>query len=212
VLGLRRVRDLAADPREPEHPQAVALVRAAQDVELPALEEQVVRVDPARGDLVALHRVVVERDRLLAEDRRLDLRQPGRQLVPAGRARDPERERALVGRAQRRRPPPRELLQRHPQRLGVGELAVELAERDLQRRELEVGEGDGREVEVLRPQRVVLLLGDALDGLLHGEVDAERLELRAIGVEAPGEGVLVHPAVALDVAADLERRDRPRSP
>jgi hypothetical protein len=39
-------------------------------------------------------------------------------------------------------------------------------------------------------------------------VDAERLELGAVGVEAPGEGLVVHLGVALDVLLDLERRDR----
>jgi hypothetical protein len=32
----------------------------------------------------------------------------------------------------------------------------------------------------------------AVDGLLDLQVDAERLELGAVGVEAAGEGVLVH--------------------
>ena len=84
VLGLRRVGDLAADADEAEDAHRVALVRAADEVELPALEEQVVRVDLARVELVALHRVVVEGDRLVAEDRRLDLRQALRELVAAG--------------------------------------------------------------------------------------------------------------------------------
>jgi hypothetical protein len=63
-------------------------------------------------------------------------------------------------------------------------------------------------VEVLRAQRVGLLLAAGVDRLVDRELDAERLELGAVGVEAPGEGVLVHAAVALDVAPDLERRDR----
>ena len=104
--------------------------------------------------------------------------------------------------------PPGDLLQRQPQRLGVGEFAVEQGERRLQRREVLVGEGDRRQVEVLRAQRVVLLLGGAVGGTLDRELDAQRLELGAIGVEAPRERVLVHAAVALDVAPDLQRRDR----
>ena len=75
VLGLRRVGDLALDPRQPEDAQRLALVRVAEEVELAALEQQVVRVDLARARRVAGHRVVVERDRLVAEDRGLDLRQ-----------------------------------------------------------------------------------------------------------------------------------------
>jgi hypothetical protein len=106
---------------------------------------------------------------------------------------------------------PRDLLQREAQRLGVGELAVQQREGELQRGELLVGERDRRQVEVLRAQRVVLLLGDAVDRPVDRQVDAQGLELGAVGVEAAGEGVLVHAAVALDVAADLQRRHGRRS-
>ena len=68
---------------------------------------------------------------------------------------------------------------------------------------------DRREVEVLRAQRVGLLLAAGVDRLVDGQLDAERLELGAVRVEAARERVLVHAAVALDVAPDLERRDRP---
>ena len=209
VFGLRGVRDLALDARQAEDAQRVALVGAPEHVELPAAEEQVVGIDLARADVVALHRVVVEGDRLLAEDRRLDLGQALGEVVAAGAAGDAERQAALVGRVQRRRASPGDLLERQAQRLGVGELAVEQRQRELQRGELLVGEGDRREVEVLRTQRVVLLLGHAVDRLVDGEMDAQRLELRAVRVEAPRERVLVHPAVALDVAPDLQGRDRP---
>ena len=98
VLGLGRVGDLAADPREAEDAQRLALVGVAEQVELAAAEEQVVGVDLARAELAALHRVVVEGDRLVAEDRRLDLRQALRELVAAGRGGDAERDAALVRR------------------------------------------------------------------------------------------------------------------
>ena len=49
VLGLGRVADLALDAGEPEHADRVTLVRAADDVELAALEQQLVRVDLARA-------------------------------------------------------------------------------------------------------------------------------------------------------------------
>jgi hypothetical protein len=209
VLGLRGVRDLAPDAREAEDAQRVALVGVAKEVELSALVEQVVGIDLARARLVAGHRVVVEGDRLVAEDRGLDLRQALGEVVAAGRRGDAQRDRPLLGRPQWVGPAPRDLLQRQPQRLGVGELAVEQRQRRLERGELGVGEGDGGEVEVLRSQRVVLLLGDAVDRALDGQRDSQRLQLRAVGVEAPREGVLVHRAVALDVTADLERRDRP---
>src|SRR5581483_5506106 len=75
VLGLGRVSDLAADPGQAEDADRVALVGAADDVELAPLVEQLVGIDLAAADVVALHRVVVEDDRLAAEDRRLDLGQ-----------------------------------------------------------------------------------------------------------------------------------------
>jgi hypothetical protein len=136
VLGLGRVGDLPAHARQAEHAQGAALVRVAQDVELAALEQQVVGVHLARAELVALHRVVVERDRLVAEDRGLDLREAVGELVAARAARDAERDGALVGRAQRRRAPPGDLLQRQAQGLGVGELPVQERQRGLQRGQL----------------------------------------------------------------------------
>ena len=84
---------------------------------------------------------------------------------------------ALLGGAQWVHPAPGDLLQRETQRLGVRELAVEQRERHLQRGELRVGERNRGQMEVLRPQRVVLLLGDAVDRALDGQRDAERVEL-----------------------------------
>ena len=76
VLGLGGVAHLAANARDAEDAHVVALVRVADQVELPALPEQVVGVDLALLLGVAADRVVVEHDRLAAEDRGLDLRQP----------------------------------------------------------------------------------------------------------------------------------------
>jgi hypothetical protein len=64
-------------------------------------------------------------------------------------------------------------------------------------------------VEGLGGERVVLLLGEAVGGLVDGEVDAERVELGAVGVEAAREGVLGHVRVALHVAPDLGGGHRP---
>ena len=75
VLGLGRVADLAADPRQPEHADRLALVGVADEVELAALKQQLVGVDAALPEFAPLHRVVVEHDRLAAEDRGLDLGQ-----------------------------------------------------------------------------------------------------------------------------------------
>jgi len=104
---------------------------------------------------------------------------------------------------------PGELLEREPQRLGVRELAVEQAQGGLERGELRVGEGDRREEEGLGREGVVLLLGEAVGGPVDREVDAERVELGAVRVEPPREGVLGHVRVPLDVAPDLRRRHGP---
>ena len=209
VLGLGRVGDLAADAREAEHPHVLALVRVADEVELAALEQQQVGVDAARGDLARLHREVLELDPLAARDRGVDLGQAGGELRAAGARRHAERDRALRSGVERARAAPGDLLEREPQRLGVGELAVEQAEGGLQRGVLVVGEGDRGEVEGLGRERVVLLLGEALGGLVDPQLDAERVELGAVGVEAARERVLGHVRVALDVPPDLRRRDGP---
>ncbi len=209
VLGLGRVGDLAADPRQPEDAHRVALMRVADQIELPRAVDEVVGVDLARRLLVALHRVVVELDRLAARDRGLDLRQPLRQLAAAGRRRHRDLDGGRLGLAERVLAPPRDLLQGEAQRLGVGEAAVEQRQRGAQRRELGVGERDRGQVVVLGRQRVELGLEEALARLLDLERDAEALELGAVGVEAAREGVVVHRAVALDLLLDLERRDRP---
>ena len=104
-------------------------------------------------------------------------------------------------------PAPGDLLQREPQRLGVGELAVEQRQRGLQRGALGVGERDRRQVEGLGRERVVLLLGEAVGRLVDREVDSQRVELRPVRIETPRERVLGHVRVALDVAPDLRGRD-----
>ena len=53
-----------------------------------------------------------------------------------------------------------QVLEREPQRLGVGELAVEVEQRRLQRRELVVLEVEPVEEVVLGAQRVELLAGE----------------------------------------------------
>jgi hypothetical protein len=209
VLGLGGIADLPPDPRDAEHPDVGSLVRVADQVELPAAVEQVVRVHLALLLGVAADRVVVEHDRLAAEDRRLDLGEPLRQLPPARPGRDGERDAALLRGVERRRLAPGQLLQREPQRLRVCELPVEQRERGPKRAELLVRELDRGQVEVLGRQRIVLGLVVALGRLVHLQVDAERLELGAVGVEAPREGLVVHLRVALDVLLDLECGNRP---
>src|SRR3954447_4626925 len=66
VLGLRRIAALPADPGEAEDADRVALVRAADEVELAALEEELVGVEPPVLRRVPLPRVVGEGDGLAA--------------------------------------------------------------------------------------------------------------------------------------------------
>ncbi len=61
-----------------------------------------------------------------------------------GRAGDPERHGVLLGRRQRTRMTPGDLLQRKPERFSVGELAVEQLQRHTQGGELLVRECDRR--------------------------------------------------------------------
>ena len=208
VLGLGRVGDLGADPREAEDAHLIAFVGVADEIELAVAEDEVVGVDLAVGYLVALQRVVGELDRLAARDRGLDLRQPLGELAAAARVRELDLDRRLGLLGERARTPPGDLLEREPQRLGVGELAIEQAQRGPQRGELGVGELDRRQVVVLGRQRVELGLEEALGGLLDLQHDPEALELGPVRVEAAREGVLVHRAVSLDLALDLQRRHR----
>ena len=124
VLGLARVGDLAPDPREPEDAHGVAFVGVADQIELAGAEDEVVGIDLAIRDLVALHRVVGELDRLAARDRGLDLRQPLGELAASRRGQSAMSIGASSS-SERALPPPRDLLEREPQRLGVGELAIE---------------------------------------------------------------------------------------
>jgi hypothetical protein len=173
VLGLGGIADLSEDARHPELANVAALVRVADQIELPAAVEQVVGVDLALLRGVAADRVVLEHDRLAAEDRGLDLRQPLRELATPGARGHCERHRALLRRVERRGLAPRELLERQAQRLGVGELPVEQRQGRAQRAELAARELDRRQVEVLGRQGVVLGLVVALRRLVHLQVDPE---------------------------------------
>ena len=147
---------------------------------------------------------------LRRRDRGLDLGEALGEVAAAGGGGHRHLDRGALALVERVRVAPGDLLQGQPQRLGVGEAAVgEQQQRRAQRRQLVVGELDRVEVEVLRRQRVELGLEEALAGLLDPELDAEALQLGAVGVEATREGVVVHVAVALHLALDLERRNRP---
>ena len=209
MLRLGRVRDLGANPREAEDAHLIPLVRVGDQVELAVPEDEVVGIDLAVRHLVALHRVVAELDRLAARDRRLDLRQALRELPAAPRGSELDVDRGGVALLEGAGTPPGDLLEGQAKRLGVGELAVQQHQRGAKRRQLAVGELDRRQVVILRRQRVELRLEEALGRLFDLERDAQAVELRAVGVEAASEGVVVHGAVALDLALDLQRRDGP---
>ena len=130
--------DLAADPRHAEGADVLAVEVAADHVPDAVVREQGVGVERPLGDLVAGDRPVLEPDRALLRDRALELGEPARHL---GRVVGIEHldaagglRRRLVeaGAAQR------EVLQREPQRLGVGELPLEQVEGGLERRQLVV--------------------------------------------------------------------------
>ena len=104
-------------------------------------------------------------------------------------------------------PAERQVLEREPQRLGVGELAVEVEERRLQRRELVVLEVEPVEEVVLGAERVELLAGELV--ALRVERHAEPGQLGAVGVEPARERLVGHLRVALDVALDVAGGQRP---
>jgi hypothetical protein len=210
VLGLRGITDLALDPGEAEDPDRIALVGVADQIELPAAEDEVEGVDLALLGVVTLHRVVGELDRLPSRDRGLDLREALREVTAARRGRHRHLDRRPLPLAERVRVAPGDLLERQPQRLGVGEAAVgQQRERGAERGELVAVELDRVEVEVLRRQGVELRLEEALARFLDAELDPEALELGPVGVETAREGVIVHVAVSLHLALDLESRNRP---
>src|SRR5947209_14078857 len=96
----------------------------ADQVALVSLVEELVGIDAAGPHVVAFHRVVVEDDRLAAEDRRFDLGQALGDLMAAGGAGDPERDGAVLWGAEWAGTAPGDLLKRQAQGLGIGELAV----------------------------------------------------------------------------------------
>ena len=80
ALAARREADVAADAREPEGADRVAIVVASDEVPLALAQEQAVGVHRARRLLVGRDRPVREDDRALLRDGRLDLLQPLRDL------------------------------------------------------------------------------------------------------------------------------------
>ena len=105
------------------------------------------------------------------------------------------------------RPPECEVLQRKPERLGVGELALEEIEAGLESGELVVGELERRQEVPLGAEVVELFARELV--ALGVERDSEAEELGAIRVEPPREGLVGHLGVALDVLLDVAGGQRP---
>ena len=171
------------------------------------LREERVRVDRALGLGVARDRPVAELDRALLRDRVLELRQAPRHLDGVVGVAQLDAHRALGRRLHLAGPAERQVLEREPQRLGVGELPFEQVERRLERGQLVLLELELGEEVLLGAQRVELLAGELV--ALRVERDAEGDQLGAVGVEAAREGLVGHLRVALDVRLHVPRGDRP---
>ena len=160
ALAPRGEADVAADPGDPERPHGGAVEVLPDDVPDALVEPERVRVERALADLVALRRPVVELDRALLRDRRLELRQAARELGRVVRGAHAHALGGVGAGLVEAGPAEGQVLEREPQRLGVGELAVEVEQRRLQRRELVVLEVEPVEEVVLGAKGVELLAGE----------------------------------------------------
>ena len=160
--------------------------------------------------LRALRAQVAELDRPLLRDRGLELRQAAGELGGVVRRAHAHALGRLGRRLREPGAPEREVLEREPERLRVGELALEVVERGLERRELVVVELEPVEEVVLRAERVQLFAGELVALRLEGH--AERGELGAIGVEPARERLVGHLRVALDVRPSRRARSAAAAP
>ena len=137
-LPASREADVATDPRDPEGADVLPDEVLAHDVPGAVVLKQRIRIERPLLLRVARDRPVVELDRALLRDRALELSEPSRELggVLGVEHLDPK------GRVGRRLgeswAAEGEVLQREPERLGVGELAFQEVERRLQGGELVV--------------------------------------------------------------------------
>ena len=207
TLAPRREADVRADARDAERARRVAVEVVADHVPDAFVEPQRVRVEPSLGLAVPARRPVPELDRALLRDRGLELREPRRELGRVVRGGDAHPLRGRGRRMAEARPAEREVLERQPEWLGVGELALQRVERGLERRELVLVELELVEEVVLGAEGVELLARELV--ALGGERDPERGQLGPIGVEATGERLVGHLRVPLDVSLDVARGERP---
>ena len=207
ALPPRREADVAADARDAERADRGPVEILADDVPDALVEAERVRVQRPLRHLVALRRPVGELDRALLGDRRLELRQAARELGRVVRRADAHALGGVGAGVLEAGPAEREVLEREPQRLGVGELAVEVEERRLQRRELVVLEVEPVEEVVLGAEGVELLARELV--ALGVERHPEARQLGPVGVEPARERLVGHLRVALDVALHVARGQRP---
>src|SRR6185437_5693912 len=157
ALAPRRELDVAADPRDAERADLLAVEVVADDVPEPVVAEERVGVQRSFALLVPRDRPVVEADGALLRDRVLELGQPARRLGRVVRIEHLDPARRLGRGLDEAGPTEREVLQRQPQRLRVRELPLEEVEGGLERGELLVLELElGQEV-LLGAERVELL-------------------------------------------------------
>ena len=199
--------DLRADPRDAEALDDVVLEIEPDHVPGAVLRQKRVRVDGPLALVVTCDRPVGEPHRPLLRDRRLELAEPALELrgVVGVAHLDADRGRGRGG-PDASRASEREVLEREPERLGVGEPSLEEEEARLKRCELVVVEVERWKEVALGAERVELLARELVP--LRVERDPEADELGPVGVEAAGERLVAHLLVALDVPLDVARRQR----
>ena len=205
-LAAGREADLASDARDAEGALLAHVEVLADDVPGTCVLEERVRVDRALAFVVARDRPVGELDRALLRDRSLELAEPALHLDRVLGVEHLDAHGGLRRRLREARAAEREVLEREPERLGIGELPLEQVEAGLQRGELLVGQLERRQEVALRAHVVELLAGVLVP--LGVEGDAECEQLRPVGVEPAREGLVRHLLVALDAALDVAGGDR----
>ena len=198
--------DVADDARDAERPLVLLVQVPPDQVPGARLGQERVRVHGALARAVARDRPVRELDRPLLGDGTFELRQTPRHLVGVVGVAHLDPETALGRGLELRRPAERKVLEGKPQRLRVGELAVEQVERDLQRGQLLVVEVELGEEVLLCPERVELLAGELVPLGVQGHAEGD--ELAPVRVEAACKGLVRHLGVALDDRLDLARGQR----
>src|SRR5581483_1637326 len=128
--------DLAADARDAERADVVPVEVVADDVPDAVVGQERVRIERALGLDVARDRPVVELDRALLRDRAFELREASGHLRRVIRVEHLDAIRGRGGRLGEPRAAEGEVLQREPQRFGVGELSFEQVQRGVERGEL----------------------------------------------------------------------------